>query len=505
EVRKWSCVDLLNNDRAVVAGPKVSPDYIRDHLPGVTAEVNYDRITNTLRRVTHVYSEGHEIMVPTDVPIRATCSNLNVRSPTPNCTEDYLMINSKRQVSRQYCNLYSPPAPFTFMSGYPGSQESMIVLKTHDPQHVSYSCELEVLKETSENIIDLTKVDTYDLAINGGTGHQEIEYQILAPKKSYVVLKCPVFEVKDYWPCKNSYIVVNLHRYCHFPTAHDVEVEMPPTRSAHIRVKLAASEHDHIRCRLTRIAGKATACSPETKTPTYPGNTREAEVCVNMVASPIVKITSPPRDEMDTAMDINIRYRIMSVPSMVHFLWCRSFDLDTDCSKESLYWFDYNNRLCGRTRHREFKYKYGAVEDAETYSLRYHKSAGVRQGKFSCYIYREPRPKGTYTLDLFSSDSATIEKDASKRMFHHQSQKITYHVIAPPDALVTVTCPVFNIQSDALCSDSYLKINDRAFCNANKPGTRTVELTYNNAVITFRDGTNANNNFRCVFRRGASE
>ncbi|KAG0444642.1 hypothetical protein HPB47_013552, partial [Ixodes persulcatus] len=336
-----------------------------------------------------------------------------------------------------------------------------------------------------------------------------------APKKSYVVLKCPVFEVQDYWPCKNSYIVVNLHRYCHFPTAHDVEVEIPPTRSANIRVKMASSQHDRIRCTLTRIAGKATACSPTTKTPTYPEEVKElrhggivgkypAEVCVNMMANPIVKITSPPRDEMDTTMDIDIRYRIMSVPKMVHFLWCQSFDLNTDCSKESLYWFDYNTRLCGRTRHREFEYKYGAVEDAETYSLRYRKSVGVSQGSFACYIYREPRPKGTYTLDLFSSQSATIEKDALKRMFHHRSQTITYNVLAPPDSVVTVTCPVFNVQSDEHCSDSYLKINDVVFCNANQPGTRTVELTYNNAVIVFRDGTNANNNFRCIFQRGES-
>ncbi|CAN8026021.1 unnamed protein product, partial [Ixodes persulcatus] len=325
-----------------------------------------------------------------------------------------------------------------------------------------------------------------------------------APKKSYVVLKCPVFEVQDYWPCKNSYIVVNLHRYCHFPTAHDVEVEIPPTRSANIRVKMASSQHDRIRCTLTRIAGKATACSPTTKTPTYPEEVKELRhERLVWISAPVAKLV-PVGTEFYDCVNYNVRTAAIKLKQLLHPVSCTPSHLLPD-SALNLVAETNKNLLCGRTRHREFEYKYGAVEDAETYSLRYRKSVGVSQGSFACYIYREPRPKGTYTLDLFSSQSATIEKDALKRMFHHRSQRITYNVLAPPDSVVTVTCPVFNVQSDEHCSDSYLKINDVVFCNANQPGTRTVELTYNNAVIVFRDGANANNNFRCIFQRGESE
>lgn len=40
-------------------------------------------------------------------------------------------------------------------------------------------CGQLTISEGKENIIDLTKAETYDLAIDGGSGHQDIEYQIL--------------------------------------------------------------------------------------------------------------------------------------------------------------------------------------------------------------------------------------------------------------------------------------------------------------------------------------
>ncbi|XP_070396176.1 mucin-2-like isoform X2 [Dermacentor albipictus] len=487
------CIDLVNSDSAVVSGPRVTD------FPTVP-EVKYEKLTQTIARVTHVYSEGYELMVPPNATIQVTCSQVKVQSPTFNCSHDYLMINSAR-----FCNNNFPQAPFTFTSGNPGSQESMIVLKTASPQRAAYSCQLQVVRRYPKRVIDLIKHVEYTLDVSGKAYRQETDFVILAPKKSFVVMSCPVFEVSDYWPCKQSYVTVELQKYCHFPTAHKVEIEIPPTGTASIAVKLASSPNDRVQCVLHRIAGKKTACVESPNTPTYVGAPEQrAQICVNMVASPIVKIVSPFRDEMETEMDMTVRYEVMSVPHMVHYLWCNDFRLDTDCSKERLHWFNYNDRLCGHSRPRDFTYSYGSVNEKATYSLTYKKQRGVRQGHFSCFLYREPQTKGTYTLDLFSKNSATIEKHPSKRIFPHDSQVITYYVLAPPDSEVIVTCSAFNIQSGPDCSNSYLKINDRQYCDSNVPGRQRLELTYNYAAVVFRDGKDASNSFSCTFERGSS-
>ncbi|XP_075730474.1 uncharacterized protein LOC142772189 [Rhipicephalus microplus] len=362
EVQKWMCIDLVNSDSATLSGPRVTD------FPTVP-EVKYEKLSQTIARVTHVYSEGYELMVPPNATIQVTCSQVKVQSPTFNCSHDYLMINSAR-----FCNNNFPQAPFTFTSGNPGSQESMIVLKTANPQRAAYSCQLQVVRRDPKRVIDLIKHVEYTLDVSGAAYRQETDFVILAPKKSFVVMSCPVFEVSDYWPCKQSYVTIELQKYCHFPTAHKVEIEIPPTGTAAISVKLASSPNDRVQCVLHRIA---------------------AQICINMVASPIVKIVSPFRDEMETDMDMTVRYEVMSVPHMVHYLWCNDFRLDTDCSKERLHWFNYNDRLCGHSRPRDFTYSYGHVEDKATYSLTYRKQRGVRQGHFSCFLYREPQNKGT--------------------------------------------------------------------------------------------------------------
>ncbi|XP_054924747.1 uncharacterized protein [Dermacentor andersoni] len=466
EVQKWMCIDLVNSDSAVVSGPRVTD------FPTVP-EVKYEKLTQTIARVTHVYSEGYELMVPPNATIQVTCSQVKVQSPTFNCSHDYLMINSAR-----FCNNNFPQAPFTFTSGNPGSQESMIVLKTANPQRAAYSCQLQVVRRYPKQVIDLIKHVEYTLDVSGKAYRQETDFVILAPKKSFVVMTCPVFEVSDYWPCKQSYVTVELQKYCHFPTAHKVEIEIPPTGTASIAVKLASSPNDRVQCVLHRIAGKKTACVESPNTPTYVGAPEQkAQICINMVASPIVKIVSPFRDEMETEMDMTVRYEVMSVPHMVHYLWCNDFRLDTDCSKERLHWFNYNDRLCGHSRPRDFTYSYGSVNEKATYSLTYKKQRGVRQGHFSCFLYREPQSKGEAHAGLAS---------------------------APPDSEVIVTCSAFNIQSGPDCSNSYLKINDRQYCDSNVPGRLRLELTYNYAVVVFRDGKDASNSFSCNFERGSS-
>ncbi|KAL1441089.1 hypothetical protein MTO96_008834 [Rhipicephalus appendiculatus] len=416
EVQKWMCIDLVNSDSATVSGPRVTD------FPTVP-EVKYEKLSQTIARV------------PPNATIQVTCSQVKVPSPTFNCSHDYLMINSAR-----FCNNNFPQAPFTFTSGNPGSQESMVVLKTANPKRAAYSCQLQVVRRYPKRVIDLIKHVEHTLDVSGTAYRQETDFVILAPKKSFVVMSCPVFE-------------------------------------------LASSPKDRVQCVLHRIAGKKTACVESPNTPTYVGAPEQrAQICINMVASPIVKIVSPFRDEMETEMDMTVRYEVMSVPHMVHYLWCNDFRLDTDCAKERLHWFNYNDRLCGHSRPRDFTYSYGHVEDKATYSLTYKKQRGVRQGHFSCFLYREPQTKGTYTLDLFSKNSATIEKHSAKRIFPHDSQVITYYVLAPPDS----------------------EINDRQYCDSNVPGRIRLELTYNYATVVFRDGKDASNSFKCTFERGSS-
>ncbi|KAK8777258.1 hypothetical protein V5799_029403 [Amblyomma americanum] len=312
EVQKWMCIDLVNSDSAVVAGPRVTD------FPTVP-DVKYEKLTQSIARVTHVYSEGYELMVPPNATIQVTCSQVKIRSPTFNCSHDYLMINSERPTMKAHL----------LFPGHP------------------------------KQIIDLIKHVEFTLDVSGTTHREETDFVILAPKKSFVVMSCPVFEVSDYWPCRQSYITVELQRYCHFPTAHKVEIEIPPTSTASINVKLASSPKDRVQCVLHRIA---------------------AQICVNMVASPIVKIVSPFRDDMETEMDMTVRYDIMvskEQRAVVKRLFCCTCD-DT---------------LCGHSRPRDFTYSYGSVEERATYSLTYKKQRGVRQGHFSCFLYREPQTK----------------------------------------------------------------------------------------------------------------
>ncbi|KAL3172744.1 hypothetical protein MRX96_012788 [Rhipicephalus microplus] len=502
------CIDLVNSDSATLSGPRVTD------FPTVP-EVKYEKLSQTIARVTHVYSEGYELMVP---PERDDTSDmLSSESAKPHFQllsrlphdQQCKVLQQQLSAGSVHFHVWQPWI----------SQESMIVLKTANPQRAAYSCQLQVVRKwrnlpntlahpvqgTPKRVIDLIKHVEYTLDVSGAAYRQETDFVILAPKKSFVVMSCPVFEVSDYWPCKQSYVTIELQKYCHFPTAHKVEIEIPPTGTAAISVKLASSPNDRVQCVLHRIAGKKTACVESPNTPTYVGAPeRRAQICINMVASPIVKIVSPFRDEMETDMDMTVRYEVMSVPHMVHYLWCNDFRLDTDCSKERLHWFNYNDRLCGHSRPRDFTYSYGHVEDKATYSLTYRKQRGVRQGHFSCFLYREPQNKGTYTLDLFSKNSATIEKHYTKRIFPHDSQVITYYVLAPPDSEVTVTCETFDIQSGRDCSNSYLKINDRQYCDSNVPGRQRLELTYNYATVVFRDGKDASNSFKCTFKRGGS-